>query len=433
MAPKPRQTFDNRFAIFQPMGENIGEADRFMVEYRSVSQLQPGNPVDISIPPMSQYYTDLSKSRLLLKVRICDKDTSQPIDENALVSLQNLALDTIWRQIDIVIGNKSTNLETGLLSAYKGIIDVITESSVQEAQSKLRTSLYVKDDAFFLDHVGDSTPGRNTGFEERELVTQEGKIALLEGKIRADVMNIDKLIINRVPIHFKFYPASNAFNLLSGDDKKYYIQVMDMRLKVQHILPHNDITLAYETILEKQPAIYNFNRSLLKSFTVPAGVYSWEVESLFPPSSVPDSLIVGMVSSEAFQGSQKLNGFNFQSFNINFMAFYVESHPNNNMIFSPSFPDNQYTNEYLSLFDSDMEGSGDGSMVSYDDYKGGYALFRFKIARGMEKDRLKSPQKDGQNRISLRFDKALDHPITVICYGKKAHSMFVDKERMVTI
>lgn len=39
---------------------------------------------------------------------------------------------------------------------------------------------------------------------------------------------------------------------------------------------------------------------------------------------IPESLVVGLVSSRAYSGDYTLNPYNFQHFNCNFAAFYVD-------------------------------------------------------------------------------------------------------------
>lgn len=65
---------------------------------------------------------------------------------------------------------------------------------------------------------------------------------------------------------------------------------------------------------------------------------------------IPESLVVGLVSSRAYSGDYTLNPYNFQHFNCNFAAFYVDgkSVPTNPK--EPNYSKGTYISAYLSLF-----------------------------------------------------------------------------------
>jgi hypothetical protein len=281
-----------------------------------------------------------------------------------------------------------------------------------------------------------SEGGRNIGFENRAMFTHAGKIVTLEGDLRCDILDINKLIINHVPISFKFYPARNNFSLLTPDgDDRYYVDLIDVVLKVEHIIPNPQILTAVEKMLQDRPAEYEFTCSDIRSFSVPAGVYKWEIDTLYPSSEIPDELIVGFVDSEAFQGSTDRNAFNFDHFNLSYISFNIENLPVNAQVYEPNYSELQFTSEYLALFsDSDVNGDirRDRGVVSWSDFAGGYALYRFKITNGLQKDFV-ATAKTGQSRLMFKFNESLKRSITAICYGRRAHTLQIDQSRNISI
>jgi hypothetical protein len=144
---------------------------------------------------------------------------------------------------------------------------------------------------------------------------------------------------------------------------------------------------------------------------------------------------VGFVDSEAFQGSVELNAFNFEHLNLNYISFNIESLPVNAQIYPPNYSELQFTSEYLALFDSDNvngERETDNGVIGWSDFSGGYALYRFKITNGLQKDFV-AAHKSRQSRLVFRFSEPLKRSVTVICYGRRAHTLQIDQARNVTI
>ena len=425
--------FDQRFAIFKSLPDNVGEENRCMIDYRSVSQIKNGNIIDINIPAMSSHYTDLSQSRLYVKLRIIDVETGLPIIKPDTVGLQNYSLCTIWKQIDLLLNNTPVNNQTNICQPYKCIMDALLYKTPAEHLSKMFTSLFVFDSPFHMDAV-DGLNGQNRGLTRRSEMTEAGKVLEMEGPLNIDVMSIDKLILSGVNMQFRLYPARTGFCLLSPDNKEYMIELLDVKLRMQHVLPNSQLSNSIESMLVKRAATYYYNMSIMRSFTIPMGIYSWEIESLFPSHQIPDTLVIGMVDSESFQGSMKLNAFNFQHFNINLLALYLESSPVNATAFQPNFTEleEKYTQEYLSLY-TGGESVRDSLAITYEGYRAGYTLFKFNIGQEMKKNQYITPTKKAQNRLSLRFAAPLPKPITVICYAQVAHAMTINSEREVDV
>ena len=98
------------------------------------------------------------------------------------------------------------------------------------------------------------------------------------------------------------------------------------------------------------------------------GQYSQSESNLFQ-GDAPSQLIIGFVSSEAFSGNYKKSPFNFQPFDCNFLALYVDGQSYPAKPLQPNFTEENYVEAYRtwSAFRSDVD-------VSYAAYGGGYAI-----------------------------------------------------------
>ena len=89
---------------------------------------------------------------------------------------------------------------------------------------------------------------------------------------------------------------------MSGDNKRYKVEVTDAVLKVCYVKLNPAVLLAYNETLQKQEALYPYKKSDVKCFGVPQGQYSVSIDDIFQ-GEIPDRLVLSLVASEALSGS----------------------------------------------------------------------------------------------------------------------------------
>lgn len=132
--------------------------------------------------------------------------------------------------------------------------------------------------------------------------------------INADICKQDKLILCGVDLQFKFFPNSNAFALLSEKDG-YVIKIIDFYLVICMVNLRPDVLLAQAKVLEKNPVVYDIEKSYLRTYGMAQGIYSFNTELNFN-SWVPDSVILCFVDSEAYNGAFNKNPYHFKHNNL---------------------------------------------------------------------------------------------------------------------
>ena len=418
--------FDSRYSIFAPKPINTATKQEMMIDFRPISQLSPGQNIEFNAPNTSLYYTDLSRTRLSLKVRILKADLT-PIKEANKVGLINNAMHSIFRQVDVSSQQQNISPEIGVLYPYKSMIDALTQHSTSELDSKFNTELFSKDTAVFMDSV-DVTTVTNKGLVARYEYTANGKVCMMEGVLKIDVMGIKDFIINGVSLNIKLYPAKAEFSLMTGEAEKYVLDITDATLKVCYIQPSNSLLIGHSEALERGPAIYPFTRSVLKSFTIGQGIMNWAIDTVFN-SDIPDILYVCMVDSDSFNGDMEKNPFNFKTFDLDYLCLYIEGVPVNMTAFLPNYKTDHYAAEFRALFENRINPNG-GDIISYSDFKSGYAIYKININNGVREE-YNSLGRRGQSRLTFRFSKGSEKPIAVITYAQFPHILQIDKARNV--
>ena len=286
-----------------------------------------------------------------------------------------------------------------------------------------------------------------------------------------DIAEVDKCLINGVPLNIKLFQATDDFRLsyqinppaseesrskrtttpsqpqtdsqsnaqsqksstptASTKPRKFSLNITNAVMKIPFAKIHPALLLAHANTLEKKPAIYPFIRSDLKSFNIPQGSLHWGTENLFQ-NTIPKKLIVCLVSSKAFSGSPELNPFCFKHFSLSSLSFEVDGHSYPHRPFEPNFDEDRFGDCYSSIYDTIPDSQREIPNILKEEYKEGYAFFVINI-EGKHLDGLSKPRKTGNTRLSLKFANPLTEAVTVIAYGTFESVVSVDKARNVNV
>ena len=269
--------------------------------------------MEFLIPPQSVGYMDLRRSTLKIKLRFTNA-LGQPVAKDA-----NLPLQAVFSQVDCSLQQTSVT-QTGTNYPYKAYIDTLLETGANDRV--LRDSqLFEKDSPGYHDNVRN---GANIGLYTRSMYTDEGLLLELEVPLHLDVFRPKRLIINGVSLTLKLWPSKNAFRLISGEEgAAYAVQILDAGFKLCLQKPNAGVLMAHSKLLANGTAMYQYVSTSFKIASLSKGEYIHSESNLFQ-GDVPSQLIVGLVSSEAFSGNYKKSPFNFQPFDCNFLALYVD-------------------------------------------------------------------------------------------------------------
>jgi hypothetical protein len=285
--------------------------------------------------------------------------------------------------------------------------------------------VFIKDDNDSMD-VGDPSSS-NQGLYFRSTYTNDGNAVDLIGGLKLDLYQQDRLLLNGVPLNLKLWQSPNAFRLMAKDNsEKYKLKIMDASLKVAISKVNSCVLLGHAEALRDTPALYPYNRSVIKNFAVPSGQYSFTVDDLFQVE-VPHRLILGLVSSTASHGEYTKNPFNFQNFDCNYVGFYVNGQSMPSHPLQPNYEGRHYVEAYHNL---NKEGKMRAVKITRLDYTKGYCLYVIDPYGLYREDRL--PQR-GHTRLALKFAKALPEAVTVIAYAKFPALAKIDQSRNVVL
>lgn len=142
--------------------------------------------------------------------------------------------------------------------------------------------------------------------------------------------------------------------------------------------------------------------------------------------------MVGLVSSTACSGHYTLNPYNFEQFNCNFAAFYVDGKSVPSAPLEPNFTTGNYVTSFLSMVGGKKKDNSTFNL-SRNDYLKGYCMYMFDINPSYEEENNLPLLRKGHSRLQLKFDSPLPESVTCICYGKFPAILSIDASRNVEV
>ena len=149
---------------------------------------------------------------------------------------------------------------------------------------------------------------------------------------------------------------------------------------------------------------------------------------------LPNRIVVGCVTNDAFNGRYGKNPFNFKHMDISFLAVYVDGDQIPYSPLKPKFTGSHknYVRAYQTLFSgTDKMYQDEGNTITRDDYAAGYTLFAFDLSPDLSAGGHFNLVKRGNLRLDVHFARPLDETINVIIYAEFNNVIELDQARNV--
>ena len=393
----------HELALFHPGVKEKSVHSTSWINYRSVSQISNSSAIEFNVSGTTSDYILLSKTRLHLKVRIVKAADGTAIDSTNDVSFVNLAMHSMFRQVDILLNQKLVTSGVGVNYPYKAMIDVLLKYNHDVKDSLLQSEGYHKDAAFLFDEL------TNPGHTGRKNWSKHG-IVDFEGPLHCDVAQQEKAILNGVQITVKLFQHDDSFRLFHANGEAYQVEIIDAVLKVCNIKVNPSVTVAQNEVLTKTPAVYPHWRSDIKTFSVAQGSYTFSVDDIFH-GVVPARLFVALLSSSAYSGNTTKNRFNFWHYHLTYLELAVDGNSVPTVAFQPQYQDdaasagkvvpNGDVHEFVSAFSSQYP-QAEGNWIKREEFPDGYCIYVFDVKAGID-DNLFSQLQSGHTRLNARF------------------------------
>lgn len=405
------------------------------IDHRPISTISSSSPIEFSVKG-TENYLDLSKTMLFVRLKIT-KANGADLNAGEKTGPVNLLLQSLFKQVDVFLNEILITQSTGTYS-YKSMFETMLNYGTDAKKSHLTGSLYYKDTAGHMDETDPTGTGSNTGLQFRYSVTKESYTVDLFGPLHCDILFSERLLLNHVDVTFKLTPNTPAFALMSEEaSPNYKIAIQAAVLKVRSVKVSPTLQLHHLNELKKgQNAKYPIRRVDCKTYTIPRSDPSLFKDDLFN-GLVPKRVVIGMVDSDAFNGSYAKNPYNFQLYGANSIRLTLDGE----MIpFQPLTLKLARASErnYMEAFQTLFSGTGrlfadSGIDIDRTEYNQGYALVAFDITPDLcsTSDHFNQKQK-GNVALEIQFNTGLPNAINLIVFGEFESIVEIDYSRHVT-
>jgi len=397
------------------------------IEYHPLTTVSDGSPIEFDVSGTGEEYIDFANTMLYVKVKVTANDGTN-LGGDAAVGPVNLFLHSLFSQVDISLNGTLITAATNTYP-YRAMLETLLSYGEDAKTSQLTSALFYKDQAGRMDSVNfDDAAEKNNGLVKRREHVRGSRTFDMMGRIHADIFFQERYMLNEVGAKIKLVRSKDAFCLMGACKAK--ITHASLFVRKVKLLP--SVFLAHAETLERGTAKYPIRRVVCKTFSIPQNYRDVSHEKLFS-GQLPTRIVIGLVTNQSFNGHAASNPFNFQNFNLNEIALYLDGQQQHAMRpIQPHYGDGQYIRAYTSLF----SGTGklfkdEGLDISREDFANGYALYAFDLTADLGEDDHFSLVRQGNVRLELKFAVALETTVTVVAYAEFENVIEVDRDRNV--
>ncbi|XP_015794211.1 uncharacterized protein F54H12.2-like [Tetranychus urticae] len=377
----------------------------YEVEYRPGASLEQATSYEIDIPA-SEDFTDLASTYVHLLVNTTNGDGTALAADKKVSTIENFG-NALFNQIDMILGS----------------INTIKANNTYPYLS------YIEDRLF--KHRNNSDIG-SEGYTD-----QDPRPCDMYFRLHLPMCTQDKLLINGVPLRFKFSKSLEDFVLMKRtDDGPFKVKFDKFSIFIKRVKLFPEAQKSIIMGLEKGPAKYFITRNEVKTYSISADQTSVAIENVYS-GSLPKRVLVGLVDDKAFTGSLASNPYEFKNFGVNYIALSMDGIMIPSIPYQPNFSQGQCMREFMCLYRYFNQDEGLPQIdISYADFKKDKTFFAFDLTPdgtiGAETGTL-SLVKRGHIRLDLKFAQKLSSSIKVIVFAQFDNLITIDSDRKVFI
>ena len=380
------------------------------------------SPIEFYIPGDDRFI-DLTDVLLHLKLKI-----TKPNDEtvgDAKVAVINYALNTIFSQVDVTLGDKLIS-QSNNTHPYRAYLEAILNYSKSSLTSQFTSAIFYADSSHKFSEI-DAT---NAGFVARNALSKASRVFDCIGTIHSDLFNCERLLLNQIDLRIKLLRARNPFCMMYGQDEDYKLHILEASLYVKKVSVSAPVRLGLESALLKHNAIYPVQRIVMKNFSLPEGIKNYNMENLFL-GLTPNYVIVTMVEQDGFNGMNEFNALEFKHFDLSEICLVSNGEQVPASAFKPDFEAGHCVREFHHIYLATGRHLRDLPLImNRDDFMGGYAIFVFPLSPSNEVS-CHGAQQNGNVRLKMSFKKGLPRPVTLLTYAAFDSVIEIDARRQV--
>lgn len=408
--------------------------DTSIVEYRTSSTVTDRGPYEFILPAEGGSYTNTAEIEVYVKAKIT-QENGDNLPPNAPVAPANNFIHSLFSQIDVSLNKTKVSCSTTNY-AYKAYQEKLLNHDINSMKSQLRCPLFIRDTAGQMNNITPQEIGAgayNTGLRKRYNISALSREFEMIDRLHIDIGTSDKLLLNSVEMVIKMYRNSDAFCLMSANDARFKVHIIDISISVPRVTVAPPVQLAHFKVLESNKnAMYHVTRNRTKTLTLLPGKRSHTIDNIFH-EFIPRRVTFAMIGDGNHVGTRDLNPFDFQHYGLKEFKVYID-----NKILSPTplkfdFQNQNYIRAYSALFSGVNRRYKDtGLSITYEDFANGYFCIPIDTSPDFSSsDNHLSLIKEGNFKIELDFVNPLANAVTLLLFYESDDLIEITKNREV--
>ena len=399
------------------------------VEYRPISSISDGAPIEFDVSSSGEDYIDFSNSYIHIKAKILNLDGTDLVAADTVGPVNNL-LHSLFSQVDISLNGTLITNSTNTYP-YRAYIEDLLSYGSSAKKTQLTAALFYKDEAGKMDDANPLADNKNTGLSKRASFIGLSKEVDMVGRLHSDIFFQQRYMLNEVNTRIKLTRSKDDFCLMSTGVKRFKVKLTSAAMMIRKVKVTPSIYMAHAKTLENGMAKYPIRRVVCKSFAIPTGYLDVSQEKLFG-GQLPTRLILGCVDNRAFNGDVARNPFNFQHFKLSEISVYLDGQQNSIKPMILDFNNRHYITSFMHLFGSTGKLNQDeGNDINREEFDKGYALYAFDLTPDLSENESFNLARQGTVRVDLKFAEALPNTVSVIAYAEFENIIEIDRNRNV--
>lgn len=402
--------------LFRPVSREVTLKSGRDIIISPINTTNSDGPFDFECPAHGDCYLQMSQTRLYGQFKIVNGDgTNLAADAN--VGIVNMAAASLFKAIEVEVNG---NIVSDLSAAnyhYKAYLETLLSYGSNARNTHLRSNMFKEDTPEQMDSIA---AGRNTGLDHRKTWCAQSRLMDFMIPLSSDFLMSDRLLPPGTNLKLKLTRNPDRLLIMAADAPatvagyKVHIEKLRLHLRLQEVFP--DMLKQHLTTWKTSPVQLPINRTVVRQYHQPAGVSSMNIPGLFT-GKLPKSIIIGMVTSRAYNAAYHLNPYNFQHFNLNYACIRVNGVTMPAEPYQPNFARGLYMREYRGLFENTGVHHDNLGSITYEAFARGTFLQAYDLSpdkcNGFH---FHAPQ-EGNIELTMQFSQNLDDPITIIVYS----------------
>lgn len=372
------------------------------------------------------------------KIQI-DSDDNDPILGDVLpsttiaskdikVSVVNNLMHSLFNQIILTLNGKqvSQNCQN---YAYRAYLENLLNFNEEAASQHLDGIIWSLDTPGAFNELN----GKNAGFVRRgQQFGDNGEVVELCGRLHLDMLNTTKYLINNVDFGLTFELAKQSFCMLTDDNDKSSIKLLNASLFIDHVRLNPEVLLSHQRILEQKNAIYNYKKVDVRNFGISPQGNSFAIDNIHN-GALPELILFMFVDTLAYNGERHLNPFNFEHMNIS----QISLHRNGKNV-DPQILEFNYESKnpmsshgYFSLFKQlNLHRFDRANQISREFFDNGGFIVGYDLTQDRDNE-CGNVSLPGTLRLEVKLSRPLTRAITVLAYLQSDADLIIDRDRNV--